>query len=70
MYPIFKRTVKQFSNNVQAVNEMKERSLLLDMYRTVTKETRDKVALMASEKKVGRTFLKECIMLYNSFGRH
>ena len=49
---------------------MKERSLLLDMYRTVTKETRDKVALMASEKKVGRTFLKECIMLYNSFGRH
>ena len=31
---------------------MKERSLLLDMYKTCTKETRDKVALMAAEKKI------------------
>ena len=33
-------------------NELKERSLLLDMYKTVTKEVRDKVGLMAAEKKV------------------
>jgi hypothetical protein len=36
----------------KATNEMKERSLLLDMYKTCTKETRDKVALMAAEKKI------------------
>jgi len=35
----------------KAQAEMKERSLLLDMYKTCTKETRDKVALMAAEKK-------------------
>ena len=35
----------------KAQAELKERSLLLDMYKTVTKETRDKVGLMAAEKK-------------------
>ena len=38
---------------------MKERSLLLDMYKTCTKETRDKVALMAAEKKI-RGDLEDC----------
>jgi hypothetical protein len=31
--------------------EMKERSLLLEMYKTCTKETRDKAQLMAPEKR-------------------
>merc|ERR1719430_1797561 len=43
----------------KATNELKERSLLLDMYKTCTKETRDKVALMAAEKKI-RGDLDDC----------
>jgi E3 ubiquitin-protein ligase BRE1 len=39
--------------------ELKERSLLLDMYKTCTKETRDKVQLMAAEKKA-RGDLEDC----------
>ena len=38
--------------------ELKERSLLLDMYKSAPKETRDKVGLMAAEKKV-RSELEE-----------
>eukprot|EP00092_Neocalanus_flemingeri_P012793 GFUD01013785.1.p1 GENE.GFUD01013785.1~~GFUD01013785.1.p1 ORF type:complete len:986 (-),score=400.54 GFUD01013785.1:373-3291(-) len=46
-------TIKELKANLKkATNEMKERSLLLDMYKTCTKETRDKVALMAAEKKI------------------
>jgi len=46
-------TIKELRTNLKkATNEMKERSLLLDMYKTCTKETRDKVALMAAEKKI------------------
>ena len=45
-------TIKELKANLKkANNELKERSLLLDMYKTVTKETRDKVGLMAAEKK-------------------
>lgn len=35
----------------KATNEQKEMKLLLDMYKGVSKEQRDKVQLMASEKK-------------------
>lgn len=35
----------------KAVNEMKEMKLLLDMYKGVGKEQRDKVQLMAAERK-------------------
>merc|ERR1711872_379335 len=46
-------TIKELRTSLKkATNEMKERSLLLDMYKTCTKETRDKVALMAAEKKI------------------
>ena len=46
-------TIKELKANLKkANNELKERSLLLDMYKTVTKEVRDKVGLMAAEKKV------------------
>lgn len=34
------------------MNEQKEMKLLLDMYKGVPKEQRDKVQLMASEKKL------------------
>ena len=45
-------TIKELKANLKKANiELKERSLLLDMYKTVTKETRDKVGLMAAEKK-------------------
>merc|ERR1711892_140237 len=55
-------TIKELKANLKkATNEMKERSLLLDMYKTCTKETRDKVALMAAEKKI-RCDLEECRM--------
>merc|ERR1712106_190538 len=55
-------TIKELRINLKkATNEMKERSLLLDMYKTCTKETRDKVALMAAEKKI-RCDLEECRM--------
>ena len=43
----------------KAQAELKERSLLLDMYKTCTKETRDKVQLMAAEKKI-RGDLEDC----------
>ncbi|XP_015514914.1 E3 ubiquitin-protein ligase Bre1 isoform X2 [Neodiprion pinetum] len=36
----------------KAVNEMKEMKLLLDMYKGVGKEQRDKVQLMAAERKI------------------
>lgn len=36
----------------KALNEQKEMKLLLDMYKGVSKEQRDKVQLMASEKKI------------------
>lgn len=35
----------------KAVNEMKEMKLLLDMYKTLSKEQRDKAQLMAAERK-------------------
>lgn len=40
------------------MNEQKEMKLLLDMYKGVSKEQRDKVQLMAAEKKL-RTDLEE-----------
>merc|ERR1712029_1131222 len=44
---------KELKTNLKKVQaELKERSLLLDMYKSASKETRDKVALMAAEKKV------------------
>lgn len=42
--------MKLFSR--KALNEQKEMKLLLDMYKGVSKEQRDKVQLMASEKKL------------------
>jgi len=46
-------TIKELKTNLKKVQaELKERSLLLDMYKSASKETRDKVALMAAEKKV------------------
>lgn len=42
----------------KALNEQKEMKLLLDMYKGVSKEQRDKVQLMAAEKKL-RTDLEE-----------
>ncbi|KAK9732343.1 Zinc finger, C3HC4 type (RING finger) [Popillia japonica] len=42
----------------KALNEQKEMKLLLDMYKSVTKEQRDKVQLMAAEKKL-RTEVEE-----------
>lgn len=42
----------------KAVNEQKEMKLLLDMYKGVSKEQRDKVQLMAAEKKL-RTELED-----------
>merc|ERR1712223_340386 len=52
--------IKELKGNLKkAQAELKERSLLLDMYKTCTKETRDKVALMAAEKKI-RGDLEDC----------
>ena len=46
-------TIKELKVNLKkANNELKERSLLLDMYKSAPKETRDKVLLMAEEKKI------------------
>ena len=46
-------TIKELKGSLKkANNELKERSLLLDMYKSASKETRDKVVLMAAEKKV------------------
>ena len=46
-------TIKELKVNLKkANNELKERSLLLDMYKSAPKETRDKVILMAEEKKI------------------
>lgn len=42
----------------KALNEQKEMKLLLDMYKGVSKEQRDKVQLMAAEKKL-RTELED-----------
>lgn len=36
----------------KAMNDQKEMKLLLDMYKGVSKEQRDKVQLMAMEKKL------------------
>lgn len=36
----------------KAVNDQKEMKLLLDMYKGVSKDQRDKVQLMAAEKKL------------------
>lgn len=44
------KTTKLFDCR-KAVNEMKEMKLLLDMYKGVGKEQRDKVQLMAAERK-------------------
>ncbi|XP_055611079.1 E3 ubiquitin-protein ligase Bre1 isoform X2 [Uranotaenia lowii] len=44
--------VRDLRNQIKkALNEQKEMKLLLDMYKGVSKEQRDKVQLMASEKK-------------------
>lgn len=40
-----------FSFHRKAVNDYRELKLLLDMYKGVGKEQRDKVQLMAAEKK-------------------
>lgn len=39
------------SHHRKALNDQKEMKLLLDMYKGVSKEQRDKVQLMAQEKK-------------------
>lgn len=46
--------VRDLRNQIKkSLNEQKEMKLLLDMYKGVSKEQRDKVQLMASEKKKG-----------------
>lgn len=51
--------VRDLKNQLKkALNEQKEMKLLLDMYKGVSKEQRDKVQLMAAEKKL-RTELEE-----------
>ena len=54
-------TIKELKANLKkANNELKERSLLLDMYKTVTKEVRDKVnkeVIMTSRAARGSTRL-------------
>ncbi|XP_058829251.1 E3 ubiquitin-protein ligase Bre1 isoform X2 [Topomyia yanbarensis] len=46
--------VRDLRNQIKkALNDQKEMKLLLDMYKGVSKEQRDKVQLMASEKKKG-----------------
>jgi E3 ubiquitin-protein ligase BRE1 len=45
-------TIKDLKSQLKkSNNEMKERSLLLEMYKTCTKEIRDKAQLMAAEKR-------------------
>lgn len=44
--------MKFFRYYRKALNEQKEMKLLLDMYKGVSKEQRDKVQLMAAEKKL------------------
>lgn len=52
-------TIKDLKSQLKrAQNDVKEMKLLLDMYKTCTKEQRDKAQLMAAEKKV-RTELEE-----------
>lgn len=41
-----------FINCRKALNDQKEMKLLLDMYKGVSKDQRDKVQLMATEKKL------------------
>lgn len=41
-----------FLNYRKALNDQKEMKLLLDMYKGVSKDQRDKVQLMATEKKL------------------
>lgn len=41
-----------FVNCRKALNDQKEMKLLLDMYKGVSKDQRDKVQLMATEKKL------------------
>jgi E3 ubiquitin-protein ligase BRE1 len=51
--------VRDLKNQLKkALNEQKEMKLLLDMYKGVSKEQRDKVQLMAAEKKL-RTELED-----------
>ncbi len=46
-------TIKDLKAQLKrAQNDVKEMKLLLDMYKTCTKEQRDKAQLMAAEKKV------------------
>ena len=46
-------TIKDLKAQLKrALNDVKEMKLLLDMYKTCTKEQRDKAQLMAAEKKV------------------
>jgi E3 ubiquitin-protein ligase BRE1 len=46
-------TIKDLKAQLKrAQNDVKEMKLLLDMYKTSTKEQRDKAQLMAAEKKV------------------
>ncbi len=46
-------TIKDLKSQLKrAQNDVKEMKLLLDMYKTCTKEQRDKAQLMAAEKKV------------------
>ena len=60
-------TIKELKINLKkANNELKERSLLLDMYKSAPKETRDKVMLMAEEKKI-RVELDEAKYVYSKF---
>ena len=60
-------TIKELKINLKkANNELKERSLLLDMYKSAPKETRDKVMLMAEEKKI-RVELDESKYVYAFF---
>ena len=52
-------TIKDLKSQLKrAQNDVKDMKLLLDMYKTCTKEQRDKAQLMAAEKKV-RTELEE-----------
>lgn len=48
----FPLLIRLYSNGRKALNDTKEMKLLLDMYKGVSKDQRDKVQLMATEKKL------------------
>jgi E3 ubiquitin-protein ligase BRE1 len=61
-------TIKDLKSQLKkSNNEMKERSLLLEMYKTCTKEIRDKAQLMAAEKRV-RSVTESCAKWCIIFG--